>query len=141
MAMAEPHGWRGGSGVSRSRGKCNVKALVTEVAEALDMTFREGMAGFLKRLVRARKSIDVVADQDSVKLVVNGQTVFPAFRWGEVTEIRVFKRDLGILDDIRLACQVRGDGTNSARSRQALGNSGKRCAKSSRGSRRTDSQR
>jgi hypothetical protein len=72
------------------------------------MRLRDRILEFLRRPVRARQRLDIVADDAGVRLVLDGRTVSPAFDWGEVTEIRVFKRDLGIVDDVRLAFQVRG---------------------------------
>jgi hypothetical protein len=72
------------------------------------MRLHERIAGFLDRLTRGRRRVDVVADDAGVKFILDGQTVSPAFSWGEVTEVRVFKRDLGIVDDVRLAFIARG---------------------------------
>jgi hypothetical protein len=52
------------------------------------------------RLVR------ILADRHGVSVVLDDGTVVPKFQWADVAEIRTFKRDLGIVDDIRLAFQA-----------------------------------
>jgi hypothetical protein len=49
----------------------------------------------------------VVVDDVGVRRIRDGHTGSVAFSWGDVTEIRVFKRDLWIVDDVRLAFQTR----------------------------------
>jgi hypothetical protein len=51
--------------------------------------------------------IEIVADDVGVSLVKDGERRSPAFAWNDVTEIRTFKRDLYIVDDIRLAFHIR----------------------------------
>jgi hypothetical protein len=52
------------------------------------------------RLVR------VLAGRAGVSVVLDDGTVSPEFPWADVVEIRTFKRDLGVVDDIRLAIQA-----------------------------------
>jgi hypothetical protein len=82
--------------------------VVAEVFEAMSMRLRERIAQIFDHLVHARQRVYVDADDVGVRLVLDGGTVSRAFDWGDVTEIWVFKRDLGVIDDVRLAFQVRG---------------------------------
>jgi hypothetical protein len=59
-------------------------------------------------MTRSTERIEIVADDAGVGLIVDSTLRSTAFSWNEVTEIRAFKRDLSIVDDIRLAFQVRG---------------------------------
>lgn len=68
-------------------------------------------ASFSRLLDRFRRrstsrSVEVLANDDGVKLVLGDGTSLPQFLWVDVTEIRTFKLDLLIYDDIRLAFQA-----------------------------------
>jgi hypothetical protein len=52
------------------------------------------------------RSEEVRADRDGVIVVRGDETVLLRFFWADVTEIRTFKRDMGTVDDIRLALQA-----------------------------------
>lgn len=64
------------------------------------------LAAQLDDFVRGQTRVGIVADNDGVGFILGARTVSPAFRWDDVTENRVFKRDLGIVDDARLAFHV-----------------------------------
>jgi hypothetical protein len=49
----------------------------------------------------------VVVNDAGVRRVRDGHAVFPILNWGDVIEIRAFKRDLWIVDDVRLAFRTR----------------------------------
>jgi hypothetical protein len=65
------------------------------------------LLGALK-LDRAPRPVDVVADDLGVSSVLANGATSRAFRWRDVSEIRAFKRDLLVVDDIRLAFQADG---------------------------------
>jgi hypothetical protein len=90
------------------------------------MRLYERIAEFLDRLRRARRRVDVVADDAGVHFALDGRTLSPAFRWGDVTEIRVFKRDLGIVDDVRLAFQAGGGWYEFSEGQEGFGRLGEK---------------
>jgi hypothetical protein len=72
------------------------------------MALRDWINCSRNRTERSADRIEILADDVGVSLVIDGKRHVAACSWGEVTEIRTFKRDLYIVDDIRLAFQVRG---------------------------------
>lgn len=54
------------------------------------------------------RGVEVVADDEGVRVVVGGGLGRLRFRWRDVAEIRTFKVDLGTTDDVRLAFRARG---------------------------------
>jgi hypothetical protein len=60
------------------------------------------------KLRHSPREVEVIADDDGVRVVLDDRTISPKFHWSDVTEIRTFKVGLITVDDIRLAFQADG---------------------------------
>jgi hypothetical protein len=70
------------------------------------MGLRDRLFKLLHLPARVPERVEILADEVGVRRIRDGQKATAALHWSDVTEIRVFKRDLGTVDDVRLAFHV-----------------------------------